>query len=116
MPQREGPDEEPFSIAFNHKYLLDGLKAMSTEHVKLLCTLPNTPAVFVPFHPPSEAAAAQAPGGDVDGAGDVTQTEVALDDGGSGDFEYLIMPMQLPSNDDSAWAPPGTARPTTLGR
>ncbi len=50
--QQDGPDEEPFSIAFNHKYLLDGLKALTTAQVKLLCTFPNSPAIFLPFTPP----------------------------------------------------------------
>jgi hypothetical protein len=75
--QQDGPDEEPFSIAFNHKYLLDGLKAVTTAQVKLLCTFPNSPAIFVPFKPPVQ------PPGD----GGVPEGEAGEAAGGSkGDF------------------------------
>ena len=39
---------ENFDIAFNVKYLLEGLKVISCENVILKCNLPTTPAVFVP--------------------------------------------------------------------
>jgi len=44
---------ENFDIAFNVRYLLEGLKVISSENVLLKCNLPTTPAVFVPednFH------------------------------------------------------------------
>jgi len=37
-----------FDIAFNVKYLLEGLKVIASENVLLKCNLPTTPAVFVP--------------------------------------------------------------------
>lgn len=91
--QRDGPDQEPFSIAFNHKYLLDGLKVISTAQVKLLCTYSNSPAVFVPFHAPGDTDA-QTVGADKTAATAGVST---------GELEYLVMPMQLPSQDDSSW-------------
>ena len=39
---------ENFDIAFNVKYLLEGLKVISSENVLLKCNLATTPAVFVP--------------------------------------------------------------------
>jgi len=39
---------ENFDIAFNVKYLLEGLKVINCENVILKCNLPTTPAVFVP--------------------------------------------------------------------
>ena len=39
---------ENFDIAFNVRYLLEGLKVISCENVVLKCNLSNTPAVFVP--------------------------------------------------------------------
>ena len=39
---------ENFDIAFNVRYLLEGLKIISSENVLLKCNLPTTPAVFVP--------------------------------------------------------------------
>jgi DNA polymerase-3 subunit beta len=39
---------EPIEIAFNVRYLLDGLKAMAAEEVALRCNGPTTPAVLVP--------------------------------------------------------------------
>ncbi len=39
---------ENFDIAFNVRYLLEGLKVISCENVILKCNLPTTPAVFVP--------------------------------------------------------------------
>ena len=38
----------PFDIAFNVRYLLEGLKVISSENVILKCNLPTTPAVLVP--------------------------------------------------------------------
>ena len=39
---------EMFDIAFNVRYLLEGLKVISCENVILKCNLSTTPAVFVP--------------------------------------------------------------------
>ena len=39
---------ENFDIAFNVRYLLEGLKVISCENVVLKCNLSTTPAVFVP--------------------------------------------------------------------
>ena len=39
---------EAIEIAFNVRYLLDGLKAMGAEQVVLQCNAPNTPAVLTP--------------------------------------------------------------------
>mgnify|MGYP000350554791 CR=1 FL=1 len=39
---------EVFDIAFNVRYLLEGLKVISCENVILKCNLSTTPAVFVP--------------------------------------------------------------------
>ena len=39
---------EDFNIAFNVRYLLEGLKVINCENVLLKCNLPTTPAVFVP--------------------------------------------------------------------
>ena len=39
---------ENFDIAFNVRYLLKGLKVISSENVVLKCNLSTTPAVFVP--------------------------------------------------------------------
>ena len=41
-------DGEKFDIAFNVRYLLEGLKVISTENVILKCNLSTTPAVFTP--------------------------------------------------------------------
>jgi DNA polymerase-3 subunit beta len=40
---------EEIEIAFNVRYLLDGLKAMAAEEVVLQCNAPTTPAVLAPF-------------------------------------------------------------------
>ncbi len=40
---------EAIEIAFNVRYLLDGLKAMAAEEVMLQCNAPTTPAVLAPF-------------------------------------------------------------------
>ena len=39
---------ENFDIAFNVRYLLEGLKVITSENVILKCNLSTTPAVFVP--------------------------------------------------------------------
>ncbi len=39
-------DGDPVQIAFNVRYLLDGLKAMAAEQVVLHCNAPTTPAVL----------------------------------------------------------------------
>jgi len=39
---------EKFDIAFNVRYLLEGLKVIASENVLLKCNLATTPAVFVP--------------------------------------------------------------------
>jgi len=39
---------EPIEIAFNVRYLLDGLKAMTSDQVLLRCNDPTTPAVLSP--------------------------------------------------------------------
>ncbi len=39
---------EKFDIAFNVRYLLEGLKVISSQNVVLKCNLSTTPAVFVP--------------------------------------------------------------------
>jgi DNA polymerase-3 subunit beta len=39
---------EPIEIAFNVRYLLDGLKAMTADRVLLRCNAPTTPAVLSP--------------------------------------------------------------------
>ena len=39
---------ENFDIAFNVRYLLEGLKVIASENVLLKCNLATTPAVFVP--------------------------------------------------------------------
>ncbi len=39
---------EPIEIAFNVRYLLDGLKAMTSDAVLLQCNAPTTPAVLSP--------------------------------------------------------------------
>jgi DNA polymerase-3 subunit beta len=39
---------EPIDIAFNVRYLLDGLKAISSDRVRMRCNAPTTPAVLSP--------------------------------------------------------------------
>ena len=39
---------ENFDIAFNVRYLLEGLKVISSDNVVLKCNLPTTPAVLIP--------------------------------------------------------------------
>jgi DNA polymerase-3 subunit beta len=39
---------EPIDIAFNVRYLLDGLKVISSERVRMRCNAPTTPAVLSP--------------------------------------------------------------------
>ena len=41
-------DFDQFEIAFNVRYLLEGLKVISSENVVFKCNLPTTPAVLVP--------------------------------------------------------------------
>tara|TARA_Y100000994_G_scaffold49127_1_gene38709 strand:+ start:1079 stop:2236 length:1158 start_codon:yes stop_codon:yes gene_type:complete len=41
-------DFEQFDIAFNVRYLLEGLKVVSSQNVIFKCNLPTTPAVLVP--------------------------------------------------------------------
>ena len=41
-------DFDHFDIAFNVRYLLEGLKVISSENVIFKCNLPTTPAVLVP--------------------------------------------------------------------
>jgi DNA polymerase-3 subunit beta len=41
-----GLSGEPVQIAFNVRYVLDGLKAMESDRVKLRCNAPTTPAVL----------------------------------------------------------------------
>jgi DNA polymerase-3 subunit beta len=44
---------EPIAIAFNVRYVLDGLKAMAADRVELRCNAPTTPAVLVPVDDPT---------------------------------------------------------------
>ncbi len=41
---------ESFQIAFNVRYLLDGLKVIDSNFIKLSCNGPTTPAVFSPVN------------------------------------------------------------------
>ena len=41
---------ESFQIAFNVRYLLDGLKVIDSNLIKLSCNAPTTPAVFSPIN------------------------------------------------------------------
>ncbi len=41
---------ESFQIAFNVRYLLDGLKVIDSNLIKLSCNAPTTPAVFSPVN------------------------------------------------------------------
>jgi DNA polymerase-3 subunit beta len=41
-------DGEAIQIAFNVRYLLDGLKAMACDQVVLHCNAPTTPAILTP--------------------------------------------------------------------
>ncbi len=41
---------ESFQIAFNVRYLLDGLKVIDSNYIKLSCNSPTTPAVFSPIN------------------------------------------------------------------
>ena len=41
---------EPFQIAFNVRYLLDGLKIIDSNIIRLSCNAPTTPAVFSPVN------------------------------------------------------------------
>ncbi|CAK6696575.1 DNA polymerase III subunit beta [Synechococcus sp. CBW1107] len=44
---------EPIEIAFNVRYMLDGLKAMTPERVELRCNAPTTPAVLTSAQDPT---------------------------------------------------------------
>jgi DNA polymerase-3 subunit beta len=44
---------EAIQIAFNVRYVLEGLKAMSSEQVKLQCNAPTTPVVLAPQDDPA---------------------------------------------------------------
>ena len=109
--QRSGPDDEAFTIAFNHKYLLDGLKALSTPQVTLFCTYPNSPAVFMPFTSLEPAVPSGTSDPAADGENDSNKgakaSEACLN------LEYLVMPMQLPSHDAASWVLPGEPLPTS---
>jgi len=39
---------DSIQIAFNVRYILDGLKALEVDKIKLCCNAPTTPAVFLP--------------------------------------------------------------------
>ena len=39
---------DQIDIAFNVRYLLEGLRVISSENILLKCNLPTTPAVLVP--------------------------------------------------------------------
>ena len=41
---------QSFQIAFNVRYLLDGLKVIDSNLIKLSCNSPTTPAVFSPVN------------------------------------------------------------------
>ena len=41
-------DFDQFDIAFNVRYLLEGLKVISSQNVIFKCNLPTTPAVLIP--------------------------------------------------------------------
>ena len=41
---------DSFQIAFNVRYLLDGLKVIDSNIIKLSCNAPTTPAVFTPIN------------------------------------------------------------------
>jgi DNA polymerase-3 subunit beta len=58
-------DGDAVEIAFNVRYLLEGLKAMASDQVTLHCNAPTTPAILVPVD--DEAAS----------------------------FTYLVMPVQI---------------------
>jgi DNA polymerase-3 subunit beta len=60
---------DSIEIAFNVRYLLDGLKAMTSDQVLLRCNYPTTPAVFAPVDGPVDGPA----------------------------FTYLVMPIQIKS-------------------
>ena len=58
-----------FTIAFNHKYLLDGLTAIGSDVVRLQFTEPAKPAIITPGKPAGEGEAC--------------------------DYRYLVMPVRL---------------------
>ena len=44
---------DAIQIAFNVRYVLDGLKAMTSERVELRCNAPTTPVVLAPHDDPA---------------------------------------------------------------
>jgi DNA polymerase-3 subunit beta len=56
---------DPIEIAFNVRYVLDGLKAMACDRIQLRCNTPTSPAVLAP------------------------------DEGEDPAFTYLVMPVQI---------------------
>jgi DNA polymerase-3 subunit beta len=44
---------DPIDIAFNVRYVLDGLKVMTPDRVELRCNAPTTPAVLTSAEDPS---------------------------------------------------------------
>ncbi len=47
-------DGDSIQIAFNVRYVLDGLKAINSESVLLQCNLPTTPAIITPLNSESD--------------------------------------------------------------
>ncbi len=43
---------ESIQIAFNVRYILDGLKAIDSDEIKLCCNAPTTPAILLPLNSP----------------------------------------------------------------
>ena len=43
---------EAIQIAFNVRYLIDGLKAIAADQVELHCNAPTTPVILVPVGEP----------------------------------------------------------------
>jgi DNA polymerase III subunit beta len=72
----EGQDE-PFSIAFNPAYLLDGLTAVDSDRTVLSFTGPTRPAVLTSKHDDASG-----------GAGDAAPAAAR-------DYRYLLMPVRL---------------------
>ena len=42
----------PRTLAFNVRYLIDGLKAIAADQVELHCNAPTTPVILVPVGEP----------------------------------------------------------------
>ncbi|MBE3010416.1 DNA polymerase III subunit beta [Microbispora sp. NEAU-D428] len=64
-------DGDEINIAFNHQFLLEGLGAIDSDVARLQFTTPTKPAILTGGKP--------------------------VDDGGSEDYRYLIMPIRLSS-------------------